>query len=217
MHWPSTEAAESNVCVPSPDGRPGGKIQPDINIHVGQDGTRRWSRLGYETALCVVCLLSMLPQINTGIPFYLLYGRDPRLPSPAALNPQTTRSTQNLKEYGLELHAQLSETWETARKYIGRAQKRQKATYDRKWQPARFQAGERCFSSNLQRSLGRAESLQGLSTAHTESWRWITTLPRSIELTSHNGTDSRCHRPPAKLPGRGSGWLLAFWPSSGKG
>ena len=32
-------------------------------------------------------------------PFYLLYGRDPKLPSPAALNPQTTRSTQNLKDY----------------------------------------------------------------------------------------------------------------------
>ena len=78
-------------------------------------------------------------------PFYLLYGRDPKLPSPAALNPQTTRSTQNLKDYGLELHAQLSEAWESARKCIGRAQKRQKATYNRKCRPASFQAGERVF------------------------------------------------------------------------
>ena len=35
-------------------------------------------------------------------PFFMLYGRDPKLPTSAILTPQKTRSTLNLKEYGLE-------------------------------------------------------------------------------------------------------------------
>ena len=35
-------------------------------------------------------------------PFFMLYGRDPKLPTPAILTPQKTRSTLNLNEYGLE-------------------------------------------------------------------------------------------------------------------
>ena len=56
-------------------------------------------------------------------PFYMLYGRDPKLPTPAVLNPKKTRTTVNLKEYGIELHARMSEAWELAQRNIARAQK----------------------------------------------------------------------------------------------
>ena len=114
-------------------------------------------------------------------PFYLLYGRDPRLPSPAVLNPQRSRATQDLKEYGLVLHAQLSEAWELARKCIGRAQKRQKAAYDRKSRPARFRTGE-CFSTTPRRSQGRVRNSQDRSMAHTVLSRWMIIQLESISL-----------------------------------
>ena len=65
-------------------------------------------------------------------PFYMLYGRDPMLPTPAVLTPRKTRTTLNLQEYGIELHSRMSEAWELACKNISRAQKRQKQNYDRK-------------------------------------------------------------------------------------
>lgn len=45
-------------------------------------------------------------------PFYLLYGRDTRLPVPAILSPEPTRITTDLQEYGIELHARMSPAWE---------------------------------------------------------------------------------------------------------
>ena len=65
-------------------------------------------------------------------PFYLVYGRDPRLPTPAVLSPKKSRVTQDLKENGLGLHMKMAEAWELARQCIGRAQRRQKTAYDRK-------------------------------------------------------------------------------------
>ena len=78
-------------------------------------------------------------------PFYLLYGMDPRLPVPAALSPETTRVTTNLKEYGLEFHMKMAQAWELARASVGRAQRRQKVAYDQKSREPSFREGERVF------------------------------------------------------------------------
>lgn len=54
--------------------------------------------------------------------FYLVYGRDPRLPTPAAQEAQNdSRPEGDLKEYGLELHAKMADL---ARQCIGHAQKK---------------------------------------------------------------------------------------------
>ena len=47
-------------------------------------------------------------------PFYLVYGRDPRLPTPAVLNPKRSCMAVDLKEYGLDLYAKMTEAWEMA-------------------------------------------------------------------------------------------------------
>lgn len=77
-------------------------------------------------------------------PFFLLYGRDPRLPTPAVLSPKESRSLKDLKEYGVELYSRMSEAWELARRHITRAQKHQKNVYDRGTKNP-FRAGERVF------------------------------------------------------------------------
>ena len=76
-------------------------------------------------------------------PFYLLYGRDPRLPVPDALTPQKTRTTIHLKEYGLNLHARLTTAWELAWQCVTKAQKWQKTSYDRGAKDPVFREGER--------------------------------------------------------------------------
>ena len=78
-------------------------------------------------------------------PFFLLYGRDPKLPTPAALSPTVTRAIAELKEYGTELHSRMSEAWELAQLQITRAQKKQKTAYDRGTSGKPFQSGERVF------------------------------------------------------------------------
>lgn len=51
----------------------------------------------------------------------------------------------NLKEYGSELVTRMSEVWELARSSVEKAQKRQKANYDKKRRPCNFVVGEHVF------------------------------------------------------------------------
>ena len=68
-------------------------------------------------------------------PFFLLYGRDPRLPTEAALCPEETGRLVNWREYGNELTERMSTAWKQAKENIKTAQKRQKSLYDRKARP----------------------------------------------------------------------------------
>ncbi len=76
---------------------------------------------------------------------FLLYGRDPRLPTPAALSPAKMREEIDLKEYEVELATRMSTAWELAKKSVKKAQKRQKKYYDQKMKSSQFQVGDRAF------------------------------------------------------------------------
>ena len=78
-------------------------------------------------------------------PFFLLYGRDPRLPTPALLCPVKAQKVLDLKEYGAELQAKMVDAWECARRNVTKAQRKQKQFYDQKSWPGRFTMGERVF------------------------------------------------------------------------
>lgn len=78
-------------------------------------------------------------------PFFLLYGRDPRLPTPAALCPEKVRANVDLREYGVHLATQLLTAWETARKCVKKAQRRQKKCYDTRARLPKFEVGDRVF------------------------------------------------------------------------
>ena len=65
-------------------------------------------------------------------PFFLLYGRDPSLPTETAVSHLTIPYQVDLSDYRTELIAHLSDTWETAHQNIHIAQHKQKRQYDRK-------------------------------------------------------------------------------------
>ena len=92
-------------------------------------------------------------------PFYLLYGRDPRLPVPEALTPKKTPTTVDLKEYGLGLHARLVTAWALARSHVSKAQRRQKMAYDRGTKQPPFREGERVFLHKPAEQTGEARKL----------------------------------------------------------
>ena len=89
-------------------------------------------------------------------PFFLLYGRDPRLPNEKILSPLKSQEFVDLREYGVELASRMSEAWELARKCVGKAQKRQKATYDRKGRSPNFAVGDRVFLLKPSEKTGEA-------------------------------------------------------------
>ena len=69
------------------------------------------------------------------MPFFLLYDRDPKLPTESAesvLSPSKRRQLMDLKEYGTELAMKMSQAWELVKQSVGKAQKHQKAFYDRR-------------------------------------------------------------------------------------
>lgn len=64
-------------------------------------------------------------------PFYLLYGRQVRLPIDAALNFTPSRYTIDIDDYATEVPKLLTAAWENARRNISRAQQHQKEYYDK--------------------------------------------------------------------------------------
>ena len=77
-------------------------------------------------------------------PFFLMYGRDPRLPTATALSWPMERSMVDLEEYGENLAANLSEAWKMAQEAIQQAQSKQKQYYDDGTRTV-FKAGNRAF------------------------------------------------------------------------
>ena len=55
-------------------------------------------------------------------PFFLMYGRDPRLPTATALSWSMERSMVDLEEYGEHLATNLAEAWKVAQEAIQQAQ-----------------------------------------------------------------------------------------------
>ena len=63
-------------------------------------------------------------QSTQELPFFLLYGCDPRLPTEDMLFPPSTRVHLNLQEYVVELAKQMAGAWESARSAITKPQKK---------------------------------------------------------------------------------------------
>ena len=76
-------------------------------------------------------------------PFYLLYGRDPRLPSQCALTVPTTPYMVDLQDYRTELTTSLSDAWSAAKQHITRAQDKQKQQYDKHAKESPVKVGDR--------------------------------------------------------------------------
>ena len=77
-------------------------------------------------------------------PFYLLYGRDPRLPTTLEVD-ALSREEIHVDSYKKEMSTKLIEAWELAKVANRRAQDRQKTQYDRQTKPSQFSVGDRDF------------------------------------------------------------------------
>ncbi len=85
-------------------------------------------------------------QESTGeSPFFLLYGRDPRLPTELQLDAPSTRIEYDLDTYKGEVATRLQEAWKLAQDQVKKAQKRQKSAFDRQARQPVYSVGERVF------------------------------------------------------------------------
>ena len=85
-------------------------------------------------------------QESTGeSPFFLMHGRDPRLPTELLMDLPSTRQFIDLDTYKGEVAARFQNAWEVAQAHVKKAQKRQKTAYDRQAKTPTYQAGERVF------------------------------------------------------------------------
>lgn len=83
------------------------------------------------------------PQESTGYsPFYLLYGRDPVLPTEEVLMPAPDQTPVLISEYAEEVAESLQEAWTLARTSVQKAQKKQKASHDRRAATPTYQVGD---------------------------------------------------------------------------
>ena len=92
-------------------------------------------------------------------PFYLLYGRDPRLPSEAILNQPSSPYIVDSSDYSVELTSSLSSAWALAREKIQIAQFNQKKQYDKRAKEHRFQVGDRVMIHMPSTVTGKAWKL----------------------------------------------------------
>lgn len=88
----------------------------------------------YDWDQCLPHLLfayrSSVQESTRESPFYLLYGRDPRLPTETVLSKPMSPSVVDAEDYRTELVTELSSSWALAREQIKLAQKAQKVQYD---------------------------------------------------------------------------------------
>ena len=88
--------------------------------------------------------VSMQPSTGES-PFYLLYGRDARLPTDEVLAAPLDRYLIDANDYRRELTEKMQEAWESAQVCIKKAQARQKQQYDKRTRPETFSVGDRVF------------------------------------------------------------------------
>ncbi len=78
-------------------------------------------------------------------PFYIIYGRDPQLPTSSALSQPKTRYEVDLDDYMTNLTRSLSAAWEMARTEVKKSQSKQKRYYDQRAKCHQFREGDRVF------------------------------------------------------------------------
>ena len=112
-------------------------------------------------------------------PFFLLYGRDPRLPTPTALSPAMVRANVHLTEYAVDMATKMSAAWESAKKNVKKAQKRQKKCYDVKARRPKFEVGDRAFLLQPEKQTGAARKF---ARAYHGPYRILTVTENNAHL-----------------------------------
>ena len=119
-------------------------------------------------------------QVSTSeSPFFLLYGRDPQLPTELALSPPVQRDSVQLDDYKSRMVRAMSETWELARQSIKKAQGKQKIHHDKTARNAEFKVGDRVFAFMPAMKTGPAYKL---ARPYKGPYRVMQLYPNGAEL-----------------------------------
>ena len=122
--------------------------------------------------LCTLCLQSCPPGVDRRI-FFLLYGRDPQLPTEAAVEWFAVNRDDSCSHM---VHVR-SEAWGLAQSNIKKAQKKQKEQHDKRARDVPLKIGQRVFLHVPSLKSGPAHKLARPY--------WITALhPNGAELQS---------------------------------
>ena len=85
----------------------------------------------------------MIQESTKESPFFLLYGRDPRLPTGTLLEQSRTTYLVDLDDYKTELSINLKKARELALQSVKEAQEKQKEQYDRQSRTQVYHIGDR--------------------------------------------------------------------------
>ncbi|MCP3666862.1 MAG: hypothetical protein GY696_30940, partial [Gammaproteobacteria bacterium] len=121
-------------------------------------------------------------------PFYLLYGRDARLPIDAAYQSYRRWSEIGVADYARSVALRLTEASDLARKYIGMAQERQKRNYDKRVKATEYSVGDKVYNYTPVWQAGECKKF-----VHT--WRGPLTL-RLIKYPNLCLFDEKAHHKP---------------------
>ena len=102
---------------------------------------------------------SSLQQSTGESPFYLLYGRNPRLPTDEVLKTPVDRRNIDLRDYKEEMTHRFSTAWQLAQAEISKAQGWQKKLHDKGAKQPILQVGDRVFVYNPSKKQGKAYKL----------------------------------------------------------
>ena len=97
-------------------------------------------------------------------PFFLLYGRDPRLPTEVALSPSPKDQNVDVDDFKAELVTGLSTAWEAAHRNVEQAQQRSILIAEPKTQDSELEIVCSCMFH--QRSQAKPISLPSLIVVH---------------------------------------------------
>ena len=100
------------------------------------------------------------PHESTGkSPFYLLYGRDAKLPTETAFTRPWSPYLVDIEDYRTELTVGLTESWKQAKQNVCKAQTKQKKYYDHHSKENEFNIGERVMVYMPQEAQGKDRKL----------------------------------------------------------
>ena len=100
------------------------------------------------------------PHESTGeSPFYLLYGRDAKLPTETAFTRPWSPYLVDIEDYRTELTVGLTESWKQAKQNVCKAQTKQKKYYDHHSKEIEFKIGERVMVYMPQEAQGKDRKL----------------------------------------------------------
>ena len=112
-------------------------------------------------------------------PFYLLYGREARIPTESALNQPRTPYQVDFSDYATELVANLSDAWAMAHQNIEKAQKKQKVQYDKGAAQPKVKVGDRVMVHFPNQVTGKAWKL---ARPYFGPYKVLTLTPTNVEV-----------------------------------